>query len=182
MAFRLSDQRCEEIKDIVVSTFKKYDIKGVPISGFEIATKIGAIVIPYSSKSPEKQKQMLEISDDGFTSKYDGNWYIFYNDKKGYGRTNNTITHECGHIILDHTQESDLAEAEAKFFAKYAIAPPVLIHKLKLKNAFEVYEHFDISHEAAFYAFSYYKKWLTYGNKNYTNYELRLLQLFSEAV
>lgn len=81
MAFRLSDQRCEEIKDIVVSTFEKYDIKGVPISGFEIATKIGAIVIPYSSKSPEKQKQMLEISDDGFTSKYDGNWYIFYNDK-----------------------------------------------------------------------------------------------------
>lgn len=182
MAFRLSDQRCEEIKDIVVSTFEKYDIKGVPISGFEIATKIGAIVIPYSSKSPEKQKQMLEISDDGFTSKYDGNWYIFYNDKKGYGRTNNTITYECGHIILDHTQESDLAEAEAKFFAKYAIAPPVLIHKLKLKNAFEVYEHFDISHEAAIYAFSYYKKWLTYGNKNYTNYELRLLQLFSEAV
>ena len=107
---------------------------------------------------------------------------VSYNDKKGYGRTNNTITHECGHIILDHTQESDLAEAEAKFFAKYAIAPPVLIHKLKLKNAFEVYEHFDISHEAAFYAFSYYKKWLTYGNKNYTNYELRLLQLFSEAV
>ena len=59
MVFRLSDQRCEEIKDIVVSTFEKYDIKGVPISGFEIATKIGAIVIPYSSKSPEKQKQMF---------------------------------------------------------------------------------------------------------------------------
>lgn len=179
MAYRLSDQRCEEIKDIVVSLFERCDIKGVPISGFEIAMKIGAIVIPYSSKPLEKQEYLLKISEDGFSTKYDGTWYIFYKDKKGYGRTNNTITHECGHIVLDHTQESDLAEAEAKFFAKYAIAPPVLIHKLKLKNPYEVYEHFDISIEAAFYAFSYYQKWLTYGNKDYTNYELRLLRLFA---
>lgn len=84
--------------------------------------------------------------------------------------------------MLDHTEESELAEAEAKFFAKYALAPPVLIHKLELKDAYEVYEHFDISLEAAGYAFSYYRKWLTYGNKNYTNYEIRLLQLFKEAV
>lgn len=179
MAYRLSDQRCEEIKDIVVSLFEKCDIKCVPISGFEIAMKIGAIVIPYSSKPLEKQEYLLKISEDGFSTKYDGTWYIFYNDKKGYGRTNNTITHECGHIVLDHTQESDLAEAEANFFAKYAIAPPVLIHKLKLKNPHEVYEHFDISIEAAFYAFSYYQKWLTYGNKDYTNYELRLLRIFA---
>lgn len=84
--------------------------------------------------------------------------------------------------MLDHTEESELAEAEAKFFPKYAFAPPVLIHKLELKNAYEVYKHFDISVEAAGYAFDYYRKWLTYGNKDYTNYELRLLRLFEEAV
>lgn len=182
MTFRLPDQRCEEIKDIVVQIFEKYDIKSIPISGFEIATKIGVVVIPYSSKSLKKQKYMLEISEDGFSTKYNEAWYIFYNDKKEYRRTNNTITHECAHIILDHTQESELAEAEAKFFAKYAIAPPVLIHKLKLKNEIEVYKYFDISIQAAAYAFSYYQKWLAYGSKYYTNYELRLLQLFSSAV
>ena len=174
MAFRLSDNRCEEIKEIVVNTFEELDIRCIPISGFEIATKLGAIVVPYSSKSVETHQ--------GFTIKKDGVWYIFYNDAKGYGRINNTLTHECGHIVLDHTEESELAEAEAKFFAKYALAPPVLIHKLELKDAYEVYEHFDISLEAAGYAFSYYRKWLTYGNKNYTNYEIRLLQLFKEAV
>lgn len=178
MALKLSDQRCEEIKEIIVKIFEKYDIKSIPICGFEIATKIGAVVIPYSSKSIEKQKYMLEISEDGFSTKYNGTWYIFYNDKKGYRRTNNTIMHECGHIVLDHTQESELAEAEANFFAKYAIAPPVLIHKLKLKNAYEIYNHFDISLEAATYAFSYYQKWLTYGDRDYTNYELRLIKLF----
>ena len=125
---------------------------------------------------------MMEESEDGFSIKKDEVWYIFYNDAKGYGRINNTIMHECGHIVLDHTEESELAEAEAKFFAKYALAPPALIHKLKLKNAYGVYEHFGISLEAAFYAFSYYRKWLTYGNKDYTDYEIRLLQLFKEAV
>lgn len=161
---------------------KKLNIQCIPINGFEIASKLGAVVVPYSSKSNETRQFMLQESQDGFTVKRDGKWYIFYNDTKSYGRLNNTLTHECGHIVLDHTEESELAEAEAKFFAKYAIAPPVLIHKLKLKNPCEVYERFDISYEAACYAFDYYRKWLTYGNKDYTNYEMRLLQLFKEAV
>lgn len=182
MALKLSGNRCEEIKEIVVDTFEKLNIRCIPISGFEIATKLGSIVVPYSSKSERIQQLMMNESEDGFSIKKDGLWYIFYNDSKGYGRINNTITHECGHIVLDHTEESDLAEAEAKFFAKYALAPPVLIHKLELRNAHEVYEHFDISLEAAYYAFSYYNKRLMYGNKDYTNYEERLLRLFKEAV
>lgn len=182
MAFRLSDNRCEEIKRIVVDTFERLNIRCVPISGFEIASKLGAIVVPYSSKTEEERQLMMLESEDGFTAKKDGVWYIFYNDDKNYGRINNTLIHESGHIILDHTEESELAEAEAKFFAKYAIAPPVLIHELKLENAYEVYNRFDISLEAAGYAFSYYRKWLTYGNKDYTDYELRLLQLFKEAM
>lgn len=182
MGVKLSSKRCEEIKEVVVSTFEELDISCVPISGFEIATKLGAVVIPYSSKSKDAQKLMLEESDDGFSVKKDGKWYIFYNDKKCYGRINNTLTHECGHIVLDHTEESELAEAEANFFAKYALVPPVLIHKLNLKSAQEVYEHFGVSREAAGYAFEYYYKWKHYGRKNYTNYELRLLRLFKEAV
>ena len=182
MSFRLSNNRCEEIKEIVVDTFVRLNIRCVPISGFEIATKLGAKIIPYSSQNEETYLLMLLRSEDGFTMKYDGEWYIYYNDEKSYGRINNTLAHESGHIVLDDSEESPLAEAEAKVFAKYAIAPPVLIHELGLKNALEVYNRFDISFEAAGYAFSYYRKWLTYGNKDYTNYERRLLQLFKEAV
>ncbi len=182
MAFRLSDKRFEEIKESIVKTFEKLTIRCIPISGFEIATKLGAVLVPYSSKNEEKQQLMMKISEDGFTIKKSGVWYIFYNDAKGHRRIKNTITHECGHIVLDHTEESELAEAEANFFAKYALAPPVFIHKFGLKDVYEVYEVFDISFEAAIYAFSYYHKWLTYGNKDYTNYERRLLLLFKEAV
>lgn len=185
MAFRLQAKRCEEIKEIVVRTFEKLNIRCTPISGFEIATKLGVVIVPYSSKPESVIKLILEESEDGFSVKKDGTWYIFYNDNmrsKKYRRINNTLIHECGHIVLDHTQASELAEAEANFFAKYAIAPPVLIHKLKLKSANDVYDHFDISHEAAKYAFEYYIKWLNYGGEYYKDYEMRLLELFEEAM
>jgi Zn-dependent peptidase ImmA (M78 family) len=107
-----------------------------------------------------------------------GEWYSYYNDKKDYGRINNTIMHEIGHIVLDHTEDSELAEKEVKFFAKYALVPPVLVHKLKIDNPTDIVDHFDVSFEAACYAYSYYKKWLQYGSPKYTKYELTLLNLF----
>ena len=69
MAFRLSDNRCEKIKEIVVNTFEELDIRCIPISGFEMATKLGAVVVPYSSKSEETRQLMLKESEDGFSAK-----------------------------------------------------------------------------------------------------------------
>lgn len=183
MGFRLSNNRCEEIKNIVVNTFTKYNIKCVPISGFEIATKLGVTVIPYTAFSTEIQTLLLKQSDDGLSiEKSSDEWFIFYNDAKVYGRINYTIMHEIGHIILNHSQESELADAEANFFSKYALAPPVLIHELGLKNPNEIANQFDISFEAAIYALKYYHKWLQYGENSYTDYELKLLYLFKEAI
>lgn len=183
MGFRMTNNRCEEIKKIVVNTFTEYGIKCVPISGFEMATKLGAKIIPYSSFSVEKQKLLFKRSDDGFSvEKDDGEWFIYYNDTKGYGRINYTIMHENAHIILNHSQESELADVEANFFAKYALAPPALIHELGLENPSEIANKFDISLEAALYALKYYRKWLQYGENDYTDYELKLLNLFEEAI
>lgn len=178
----LSDRRYEEIKETVVDVFDKLDIHCTPISGFEIATKLGAKIVPYSAKSQNTQDLMLKRSEDGFSVKRLGEWYIFYNDNKPYGRINNTIMHEDGHIVLDHTEDSELAEAEAKFFAKFALAPPVLIHKYNLTNIFEVAERFEISYEAANYALKFYNKWLNYGGKYYTDYEIKLCKLFDIVV
>ena len=73
----------------------------------------------------------LQFSEDGFSVLKNEKWTIFYNDEKQYGRFNNTIVHEIGHIVLNHTEDSELAEKEVKFFAKYALVPPVLVHRLK---------------------------------------------------
>lgn len=178
----LSDNRYEEIKKSVVNTFETLDIHCIPISGFEIATKLGVKIIPYSAKSKNTQALMMKQSEDGFSVKRSDGWYMYYNDKKPYGRINNTIMHENGHIVLNHTEDSKLAEAEAKFFAKFALAPPVLIHKLELKSMYDVAECFEISDEAAAYALSYYRKWLYYSGNCFKNYEIKLCRLFGIAV
>lgn len=182
MGIRLSDERYEEIKQIVVRMYEEYDIRCVPINGFEIASKMDIKVIPYSAYPEATQRLLLKKSDDGFCLQLDtGEWYIYYNDKKWYGRINNTIMHEIGHVVLDHTEDSELAEKEVKFFAKFALAPPVLIHKLKLELPEEITGIFEISYEAACNALSYYHKWLRYGDSEYTDYEEKILYLFSQA-
>ena len=182
MAIRLSDERLEEIKIRIVSMFEQCNINCIPISGFEIASKIGAKVIPYSSKKEKTKDMCMKKSEDGFSIFKNNQWFIFYNDEKRFGRINNTMLHEIGHIILDHSEDSELADKEAKFFAKYALVPPVLVHKLKLNNAEEIVEMFDVSYEAAKYALIYYQKWLNYGNKSYTTYEEILLKLFNKNI
>ena len=61
MSIRLSDERCEEIKQEVVNLFERYNINCVPISGFEIASKMGIKVMPYSSKAGEAKKLCLKV-------------------------------------------------------------------------------------------------------------------------
>lgn len=183
MGISLSHAKCEEIKRIVVDLFVKYNVCCVPVNGFELATKMGIKVIPYSAIHQSKQWLLLKKSEDGFlVEKNTGEQYIYYNDKKEYGRINNTIMHEIGHSALDHSEDSELADKEVNFFAKYALVPPVLVHKLKLDDPHDIANIFNVSFEAACYALNYYRKWLTYGYKDYTDYELRLLQLFYKAV
>ena len=165
--------------------FEEYGVSCVPINGFEIANKMGVRVIPYSAFPARVRYLMEKYSIDGFSVLRDtGEWYIYYNDddEHDYGRINNTIMHEIAHIVLDHTEDSELAEAEVRFFAKYALAPPALIHKLKLETAESIADIFEISFEAAGYALAYYQKWLHYGGHDYKDYEIRMLRLFDLAV
>lgn len=179
MVIKLSDERCEEIKKCVVNLFEEYKINSVPISGFEIANKMGIKVIPYSSKNEKTKEWCFKESEDGFSVFKNNQWYIFYNDEKGFGRINNTMLHEIGHVVLNHTEDSELAEKEVKFFAKYALVPPVIVHKLKLTTSEEIVNTFNVSYEAAYYALDYYYKWLLHSGSFYKDYEKKLLMLFN---
>lgn len=180
----LSNEQYEEIKQVVTDTFITYDIKCVPISAFEVATKMGLTVIPYSALEGKKRKAALRISNDGYSIETNsGEWIIFYNDEcKSYGRINQTIMHEIAHYLLGHIQEGEEEEAEAKFFAKYALAPPPLIHELiEEVDTESVMKIFDLSYEAACNAVEYYYKWLRFGGKHYKIYEIGMLELFEVA-
>ena len=176
-SIKLSNKRCEEIKTIIAKMYQKYCITTIPINCFELAIKMGIKVIPYSAYNQSTIDLLLSESEDGFfVEKTDGSLYIFYNDSKSYGRIRHTIMHEIAHIILGHTEDSELAEKEVKFFAKYALAPPPLIHRYRnmIKSVPDVCVLFDISYEACGYALDYYNKWLRFGKEDYTDYELQI--------
>lgn len=184
MPMRLSNDRYEEIKIIVVDLFEKCNIHCTPISGYEIAVNLGIKVIPYSALTPSKRALAIKICPDGFSAFDNGEWRICVNDdcRIPYGRINFTLLHELGHIILEHTEDSALADAEADFFAKFAQCPPVLVHELRLRDVGEVMDRFGVTYGAACYALSYYKKWLLYGGNAYTDYEIQTRRLFGYAV
>lgn len=57
MGISLSHHRYEEIKETVVELFIKYNVTCVPVNGFELATKIGIKVVPYSAIPIAKRQQ-----------------------------------------------------------------------------------------------------------------------------
>lgn len=182
--WKLTNEEYEFIKGEVCHIFKKYKVKCIPVSGFEIASKMKITLVAYSGLSERKRKKAIEVSDDGFFLEEDGHEYIFYNDNdRSYERQNWTILHEIGHIVLDHTGHSEHEEDEANFFAKYAIAPPVLIHKIGAESPYDIYETFDISLEAAFYAYDYYLTWKRrYDRINHlAEYEEEILLLYKKT-
>ncbi len=179
---KLSDEQYEYIKGEVVALFERYDVRCIPISGFELAYRMEITLIPYSSLTGPKRAAAMRLSKDGFyIEDMRGSDIIYYNDEMLYERTNMTILHEIGHCVLDHNGNSKEEETEASFFAKYAAAPPPLVHRVEPRSPEDIAATFNISSEAAINALDYYRKWLTFGGESYKEYEIRLLHLFNTA-
>lgn len=193
MAVKLSASRYEEIKREVISLFEECEIHSFPISGLALAGLMHYRVIPYSSLELEAFLDAYDESQEGFCKieKRDNGIYeyvIYYNDNEADQRPerqNWTILHEIGHIYLghldNHPKPYHIAEAEANFFAKYAIAPPPLVDYMNCRNADDIMETFRTSREASRNVLEYYNKWLQYGPRDYEPFERELLSLFHSA-
>ena len=87
------------------------------------------------------------VRDQGFN-------FIFYDDdipneqRKHWG-----ITHELGHIFLEHTNDKRESEIEAHFFAAQLIAPEIVLWELYKRKGklsdYDLFTHFNLSYEAA---------------------------------
>ena len=145
---------------------------------------MGISVVPYSGLSSSNRDLAESVDPDGFVAGLGVDEKIYYNDiGRSYERQNMTILHELGHIVLDHhglEKDRQREEDEADFFAKYAIAPPILIDRINAQSRDDIYNNFDITYEAAGYAFDYYLSWKRHHEKvrRYTCYEICLLNYF----
>lgn len=188
----ISSDRLEEIKHEVIYMFYETGTHSLPINGFEIAQKLYYVLRPYSSLSWNDYVAASGFDPDGY-SRVEFNplsglyeYIIYYNDQGNPRRINWTILHEIGHCYLGHHDNpdasiSDIEEAEANFFAKYAIAPPVLVHQLDDVTPFAIYRHFNTTPQESSYVYDYYEKWLNHGPFEYTDYEKKTLELFKYA-
>ena len=82
---KLENAVYEYIKEEVIDLFVRYDVKCIPINGFELAAKMGIFLIPYSALTPVKLAAAIRISCDGYYFEPgNGKEYIFYNDQVEY--------------------------------------------------------------------------------------------------
>ena len=118
--WKLTGKRYDFIKEVVCDLFIRYKVKCIPVSGFEIASKMGVSLVAYSGLSEKKRGVVLGLSKDGFVYINKNRTYIYYNDMRiSYERQNWTVLHEIGHIVLNHMGNNAQEEYEADFFAKY---------------------------------------------------------------
>ena len=123
---RLDNEQYEEIKQTVIDTYSQYDIKCIPISAFELATKMGIKLVAYSTLDQKRKVAARKFSLDGYSAEMkDGTWIIYYNDEgNNYERINRTIMHEIGHYALGHIEEGEQEEIEANFLPNMLLPHP----------------------------------------------------------
>ncbi len=162
--------------------FQKVGMKTIPVDAWGIAQRLGVELVKYSELSEGQRKAALRLCDGAMKFRMlDGaglsHQVIIYDDSVSLGRQRFSILHEIGHIVLGHKQDSVLADAEADFFAKFAIAPPMLVHMTKPSDYLDIAQAFGLSEQCAYNSMSYYNKWLRV--PGCTAYERSLVELFT---
>lgn len=133
MGYKISDPSFyQELKWSVVDAFRQLGYIRLPVEPSELLEAHGiqtlAYQIAYDPSTSLDDLMMLCKCPSGisFTIAANGRDFRFIgcNLQESPGRVRFTKLHEAGHLLRGHLQDSELAEIEANFWAKYAIAPP----------------------------------------------------------
>ena len=183
MPMRLSDARYEQIKEAIMALFERYDVDCLPVDPWKLAHAMSLKLIAFSALTEEQLGAALQLSNgrlkfrlvcvEGISPQC-----ILYDNQNPIGRQRFTILREIAHIALGHKQESELTDAEAGFFAKFAIAPPTLVHLLRSTDCQDIATAFGLSSECASNTIAYYKKWRRISS--YKPYEHAPIALFAK--
>lgn len=154
----------------IIEVYEKYEVYSFPIDCARVIEDTGYQVVSYrflDMKNPGIYDMCMSCSDDAYREPI--NKIVAFNQDMPAGRINFSLAHELGHIVLEHPCSNDYYEQESNFFASNFLAPRMAIHYSRCKNANDVAKKFNLSDEAAQYAFEDYRRWhryiVTHGNK-----------------
>lgn len=149
-----------QILEATIQVFAECGVKSFPIDCMALLKHYGYRIFTYDElweRSIELYEMCMSCSEDAFR---DGNSKIIaYNIHNPQGRIRFSLMHELGHHVLGHAGKSERNEQEANTFASYILAPRMAIHYAKCKNSEDISTIFDMSREAAAYAFDDYCRW-----------------------
>lgn len=158
------------ILEKIQSLFIKCEVNSFPVDCIQILESYGYSIHSYKEIADLNQslyRICSKLTKDAFVNHKSKK--IVFNNEMPEGRIRFSLAHELGHIALGHTRSTSTTESEANFFASNFLAPRIAIHFAKCKNQNDVSKIFNITHEAADYAFISYRKWHRYisshGNK-----------------
>lgn len=177
---RLDDETYEEIKGEVANCIKQSGLY-YPFSASHLAKTMQIKLIPYRKLTNKELAFAMATSKDAFLCECYFTTIIFFNDEVFSERQEMSIFHEIGHYVMEHnhdtTKSDEVKEAEAKFFAKYIMAPPVLVDLLPDKSIETIEKIFKVSHQVACIAQSNYRSWKGRFHGIYTEYEKTILEI-----
>lgn len=150
----------DQILNHVFNVLFECNVHSFPFECGNLFKHYGYKVFTYEElrrKNEELYDMCKKYSDDAFR---DGNSKIIaYNAETNLSRIRFSLMHELGHVVMNHRGSCIRNEQDANFFASNILAPRMAIHYADCKNHIDVAKRFDISYEAAEYAFDDYRRW-----------------------
>ncbi|QNM06051.1 ImmA/IrrE family metallo-endopeptidase [Qiania dongpingensis] len=168
------------IEQKILETYRTLNICSFPIDCFEVLKKYGFRICSYQDmgrKNPELYQMALRYSEDAFRFKK----RIFYNQDVPDRRIRFSLAHEFAHCVLNHRGENPKQELEANCFAGRFLAPAMAIHYTHCRNARDVSNVFDISLEAAGYAYRNYQSWIRTAARRMSAYDKAMYEHFYDT-
>ena len=146
----------ERLLNTILDIYIRAGINAFPIDCFKIAQSLKIPLHKYSELTEKKKQKCFTVSDNAF--KLYGE--IFYNDSFPHkGRQRFTLMHEIGHIIFEHSGETQENEDEADAFASNSLAPRIMIHKYRCETSDQIHDLFGLSYDASNRALVSYRNW-----------------------
>lgn len=168
----------DSIKDSVVETLKRADIRTLPVDLNRIAVACACEAVTY--EQAESMGLSPDYALDGYTIYSDGIYFVLFDADRPPRRIRWTLAHEIGHIRLDHANKpSPQADREAQYFAEQLLMPLAVIVRMGAETARDIAVLCNVSEDAAENRVRDVARHKAYASQyGYTKYDRAFLQQF----
>lgn len=152
----ITQQEYEEILHSVLNIYRDCNVTTFPIDFKNILKHYGFRIYSYSTLRKQNE-EIFELCCSYTNDSFRWKDIIGYNEKAHSRRIAFSLMHELGHVILN-TKSEVLCDA----FASHILAPRILVHRFRCRNAEQIHDKFGLSYSASNNILADYRAWLNH--------------------